>query len=161
MNCNPLHPQIPTPSPARSLRPCLSPSSRNSQKDSRDFGGPICHTTINRRKKSEGTSIRVELQLTNALCYQAFNAINMNQYHTAPQATPYTSAYTSAYMTAPPRYPDANTYGDMAATWHMVSTNDMKASQTDGQHVNTIEGDHVTDKEKEWRYVVWGESGSL
>ena len=83
----------------------------------------------------------------------------MNQYHTAPQATPYTSANTSANMTVPLRYPDANTSGDMAATWHTVMTNNAKASQTDGQHVHAIEGDHGTDKEK--GYVVWGGSGSL
>ena len=47
-------------------------------------------------------------------------------------------------MTVPLRYPDVNTDGDMAATRHMVMRNDAKGSQTDGQHVHTIEGDHGT-----------------
>ena len=64
----------------------------------------------------------------------------MNPSHTAPQATP----YTPAYMTVPLRYPDVTPDGDMAATRHMVMTNDAKASQSDGQHVNSIEGDHGT-----------------
>ena len=85
----------------------------------------------------------------------------MNQYHTAPQATPHFSLYPSAYATVPLRYPESNTHDDAAATWHMTTTNDPNVGQIDGQRSNTVEGDNSADEGKEERYVVWGGSGTL
>ena len=84
----------------------------------------------------------------------------MNQYYTAPRATPYTSFYSSTNTSVPLRYPEADINDDAAATWDMT-TRDARASQIDGHGIRAVEGDNGNDKEKEGWYVVWDGSGAL
>ena len=99
---------------------------------------------MQRRRRGEGISTRVKLQLTNAFRYQAFNATSTDQYHTASQTGPYTSFYPSVHL-------ETSINADVAATPYMTMINDAKASQMDTGNY----------EEREDRYVVWGASDSL
>lgn len=74
---------------------------------------------------------------------------------------PYNSSYPSESIPVLLRYREANVNADPAATWHMTTTNDAKASQIDRQGIYTVKGDNGTDGEKKGRYVVWDRSGAL